>query len=250
MNENEKKEIEEMVKVLLDYKFSVKSEDFSYKDMCKVILNAGYRNVKDKVVLSKEDYEKLKSLYDTQQGAIMTSSIGDLPLTVEGLRKAVDEIARLIYVQTELQELNMEYYNNAKDLKRELKQARKEEYESKKKHLQSVLELSNNQLEKVVKENEELKRAIENLSAHAKINDERLHIRIKDQARKETAREILKAIKNHRNGIEDRLNDSVWEVSGTDLLEENLCGVVDEYGFFNILDDIAKEYGVEVEDER
>ena len=80
----------------------------------------------DSVILSKEEYEKLKSLYDTQQGAIMTSSIGDLPLTVEGLRKAVDEITRLIGVQTELQELNAKYYNEAKDLRRKLKQASKE----------------------------------------------------------------------------------------------------------------------------
>ena len=82
------------------------------------------------VVLSKEEYEKLKSLYDSQQGAYMTSSIGDLPLSVEGLRKAVDEISRLLIVQAELQELNSKYYNEAKDLRREVDrlkdQARKE----------------------------------------------------------------------------------------------------------------------------
>lgn len=80
----------------------------------------------DSVVLSREEYEMLKSLYDTQEGAIMTSSIGDLPLTVEGLRKAVDEITRLNRVETELQELNAKYYNEAKDLRRELKQTRKD----------------------------------------------------------------------------------------------------------------------------
>lgn len=80
----------------------------------------------DSVVLSREEYETLKSLYDTQKGAIMTSSVGDLPLTVEGLRKAVDEITRLNRVETELQELNAKYYNEAKDLRRELKQTRKE----------------------------------------------------------------------------------------------------------------------------
>ena len=91
------------------------------------LYNAGYRKIQDgTVVLSREEYEMLKSLYDTQKGAIMTSSIGDLPLTVEGLRKAVDEITRLNRVETELQELNAKYYNEAKDLRRELKQARKE----------------------------------------------------------------------------------------------------------------------------
>ena len=91
------------------------------------LYNAGYRKVdKDSVVLTRVDYEMLKSLYDTQKGAIMTSSIGDLPLTIGGLRKAVDEITRLNRVETELQELNAKYYNEAKDLRRELKQARKE----------------------------------------------------------------------------------------------------------------------------
>ena len=61
--------------------------------------------------------ERLTSLYDGKHG-IMTSSIGDLPLTVEGLRKAVDEISRLLIVQEELQELNAKYYNEAKDLRR------------------------------------------------------------------------------------------------------------------------------------
>lgn len=84
------------------------------------------KTIEDSVVLSREEYEMLKSLYDTQKGAIMTSSIGDLPLTVEGLRKAVDEITRLNRVETELQELNAKYYNEAKDLRRELKQTRKE----------------------------------------------------------------------------------------------------------------------------
>ena len=93
----------------------------------EALYNAGYRKVdKDSVVLTRVDYEMLKSLYDTQKGAIMTSSIGDLPLTIGGLRKAVDEITRLNRVETELQELNAKYYNEAKDLRRELKQTRKE----------------------------------------------------------------------------------------------------------------------------
>lgn len=93
----------------------------------EALYEAGYRKIdKDSVVMSREEYEMLKSLYDTQKGAIMTSSIGDLPLTVEGLRKAVDEITRLNRVETELQELNAKYYNEAKDLRRELKQTCKE----------------------------------------------------------------------------------------------------------------------------
>ena len=98
-------------------------------DRCqaKLLIEKGYQKLpKDSVVLSREEYEKLKSLYDNQKGAYMTSNIGDLPLTVEGLRKAVDEITRLNRVEAELQELNAKYYNEAKDLRRELKQACKE----------------------------------------------------------------------------------------------------------------------------
>ena len=109
------------------------------KDVCEVLDEVDIKGIarelyekdcrklpEDSVVLSREEYEMLKSLYDTQKGAIMTSSVGDLPLTVEGLRKAVDEITRLNRVETELQELNAKYYNEAKDLRRELKQTRKD----------------------------------------------------------------------------------------------------------------------------
>lgn len=117
-------QIEEMAKII-DEMYNVYTT--TAEDIAEGLYNAGYRKIQDgTVVLSREEYEMLKSLYDTQKGAIMTSSIGDLPLTVEGLRKAVDEITRLNRVETELQELNAKYYNEAKDLRRELKQTRKE----------------------------------------------------------------------------------------------------------------------------
>ena len=103
------------------------TDQLDKSEVASVLYGNNYRKLpEDSVVLSREEYEMLKSLYDTQKGAIMTSSIGDLPLTVEGLRKAVDEITRLNRVETELQELNAKYYNEAKDLRRELKQTRKE----------------------------------------------------------------------------------------------------------------------------
>ena len=117
-------QIEEMAKIV-DEMYNVYTT--TADDIADGLYNAGYRKVdKDSVVLTRVDYEMLKSLYDTQKGAIMTSSIGDLPLTIGGLRKAVDEITRLNRVETELQELNAKYYNEAKDLRRELKQTRKE----------------------------------------------------------------------------------------------------------------------------
>ena len=103
------------------------TDQLDKSEVASVLYGNNYRKLpEDSVVLSREEYEMLKSLYDTQKGAIMTSSIGDLPLTVEGLRKAVDEITRLNRVETELQELNAKDYNEAKDLRRELKQTRKD----------------------------------------------------------------------------------------------------------------------------
>lgn len=105
-----------------------KPKEVQDKDIADFIKDINYIRsyLQDSIVLSREEYEKLRSLYDCEQGSYMTSNIGDLPLTVEGLRKAVDEITRLNKVETELQELNIKYYNEAKDLRRELKQARKE----------------------------------------------------------------------------------------------------------------------------
>lgn len=76
-----------------------------------------YHDVKDLIQRQNAEIERLTSLYDGQS-AYMTSSIGELPLTVEGLRKAVDEISRLLIVQGELQTYNAKYYNKAKDLRR------------------------------------------------------------------------------------------------------------------------------------
>ena len=83
----------------------------------------------------KAEIERLTNLYDGQSG-FMTSSMGDLPLTVAGLRKAVDEISRLLAVQTELQELNAKYYNEAKDLRREKAELKKQVDELKERYLE------------------------------------------------------------------------------------------------------------------
>ena len=61
------------------------------------------------VVLLKEEYEKLKSLYDSHKDVYMISNIGNLPLTVESLRRAVNEITELDKTRCELLELNEKY---------------------------------------------------------------------------------------------------------------------------------------------
>ena len=118
-----------------------KPKEMQDKDIADFIKDINYIRsyLQDTVVLSREEYEKLRSLYDCEQCSYMTSSIGDLPLTVEGLRKAVDEITRLNRVEAELQELNIKYYNEAKDLRRELKQARKETAEKYHKAMRKVI---------------------------------------------------------------------------------------------------------------
>lgn len=120
---NKEQQIEEMTTVISNYakKYDWGLFEFECENLAFSLHKLGYKKLhEDSVVLSREEYKKLKSLYDTQKGAIMTSKIGDLPLTTAGLRKAVDEITRLNNVEAELQELNIKYYNEAKDLRRKL----------------------------------------------------------------------------------------------------------------------------------
>lgn len=158
------------------------------KVIAEELYNAGYRKIPEgSVVLSKEEYEKMKSLYDCGNG-YMTSQIGDLPLTVESLRKAVDEITRLNRVEAELQELNAKYYNEAKDLRRK----------------------------------------VNRLEAHAKINDAHLHIRWTEQARKETAKEFA-------------------EKFISELIQRRLITKKEDLYFemLELKDELFKQYGVE-----
>lgn len=99
---------------------SFNGNDFDHiaEQTAEALYNAGYRKIPEgAVVLTKEEYEKL-----FKDGfGIMTSHIGDLEINPEGMRKAVDEIARLIRVQNELQVINAKYYNEAKDLRRNMR---------------------------------------------------------------------------------------------------------------------------------
>lgn len=59
MNENKQKEIEEMAKDIEKYVVRDWSKVL-YIGSAEALYNAGYRNAKDKVVLSKEEYEELR----------------------------------------------------------------------------------------------------------------------------------------------------------------------------------------------
>ena len=167
-----------------------------------------FGNWKVKFFKAQEEIERLTSLYDGKSG-FMTSSIGDLPLTVEGLRKAVDEISRLLVVQAELQELNAEYYNEAKDLRRENAELQKQVDELKERNywLESEHEY---QCEKSYFEGVEKGR---------------------EKAVKDTAKEIIDDVKDCMRCFED--DDDGY------LLKK--C----EFEFF--MREIAKRKGVEVE---
>lgn len=111
-------------------------------------------NALDLIRRQKAEIERLTSLYDGKSG-FMTSSIGDLPLTVDGLRKAVDEIARLYRVQAELQEYNEKNFNDAKDLRRKNADLQKE-VERLTEEIKSIKAMSAEQ----VVESEKLKKSI------------------------------------------------------------------------------------------
>ena len=90
--------------------------------VAEVLYNVGYRKLpEDSIVLSKKEYEKIKSLYDSQKGVYMPSNIGNLPLTVESLRRAVNEITELDKTRSELLELNDKYCEEIKELNNLLK---------------------------------------------------------------------------------------------------------------------------------
>ena len=88
----ERNEIKDIMK-LLDKCVSLNP---MYKsEVASVLYGNNYRKLpEDSVVLSREEYEMLKRLYDTQKGAIMTSSVGDLPLQeqIAEMAKIVDEM--------------------------------------------------------------------------------------------------------------------------------------------------------------
>jgi rubrerythrin len=91
----------------------------------------------------------------------------------------------------------------------------REEYNKKKKHLESVLELSSTQFEKVVRENEKLNNKIEVLRETITWYDNDIK-----KIRKETAEKIFKELK------------------------VKLKGVVG----LNYLDELAKQYGVDIKE--
>ena len=109
----------------------------------------------------------------------------------------------------------------------------REEYEKKKTHLQNVLELSNSQFEKVVKENESLERLlslIDDIPKENLLDVDKAIETIKAKERKETAEKILKRIK------EIYTIDTGW----TDWYDDSFFGA--EYK------KLAKQFGVEIKE--
>ena len=106
-----------------------------------------------------------------------------------------------------------------------------------------------NEWEKVVKENEKLQYYNDKLSQGIYYgNGEQFCNRLKlaeQEARKETAREICEKIKSRFNASEYRTNTKRKTIKVEELCEQ-MDWVLHKVGI-NIIDEIAKEYGVEVE---
>ena len=68
-------------------------------------------------------YRHAKALYDTGHRKVPENAV---ILTLEERDKEMKEIARLNRVETELQELTIKYYNEAKDLRREVAELKAE----------------------------------------------------------------------------------------------------------------------------
>lgn len=130
--QDSKKQIDEMAKIIFEKAFEnyetsgsveidteVRRRCYSaFLVYCEAIFNAGYRKIHEgAVVLTREE---AVDLFNSKASGFMTSAIGDIPLNIDGMRKLVDEVSRLLIVQGELQDLNAKYYNEAKDLRRKL----------------------------------------------------------------------------------------------------------------------------------
>ena len=68
-------------------------------------------------------YRHAKALYDTGHRKVPENAV---ILTLEEREKEMKEIARLNRVEIELQELNIKYYNEAKNLRREVAELKAE----------------------------------------------------------------------------------------------------------------------------
>lgn len=203
--------------------------------------------------------ERLTSLYNGQSG-FMTSSIGDLPLTVEGLRNAVDEISRLLIVQGELQDLNAKYYNEAKDLRRENaeQKAEIERLDKVVKHHQGLIEdgklVSSKEIERLTEESDEMfdRHAKENQAASILIeqrNNEIAELQKKVDILQESHYITYeRAVKTTAQKI---LQDLFYFIDGNNFwLEEtgNQVFLIKENDALNFMRKKASEYEVEVEE--
>jgi hypothetical protein len=109
----------EVIKEIQDYMLSATNmtaeEAYSFAFRC---WQCNFKKIPENaVVLTREE---AVDLFNSKASGFMTSAIGDIPLNIDGMRKLVDEVSRLLIVQGELQDLNVKYYNDAKDLRRKL----------------------------------------------------------------------------------------------------------------------------------
>lgn len=96
---------------LLGIRIKDRGEHCQAYNYAEKFYNAGYRKIdENSVVLTREEHQKYCAY----------------KIIEPQIRGCLDREIKLEKANTELQELNAKYYNEAKDLRRELKQARKE----------------------------------------------------------------------------------------------------------------------------
>ena len=101
---NDKKQIEEMVRVYCDYcQNQIGERDCEYKlskqcsvfDECEIFFNAGYRNCKDKVVLTREEEKGLRrelKITQTQRNELSERNIQLLNKVDQACKETAREI--------------------------------------------------------------------------------------------------------------------------------------------------------------
>ena len=167
-------------------------------EVASVLYGNNYRKLpEDSVVLSREEYEMLKGLYDTQKGAIMTSSVGDLPLQEQIAEMAVIGCVR-----------NPQAHTAGECAKCDFKQGQCNAY----KHAEALY----NAGYRKIPENAVVLTKEEYIDLSRNYVTEQI-----EKARKETAKEILSRIKLYATGSKTDLIVLIDEIAKANGVEVN-----------------------------
>ena len=83
---------------------------------------------------------------------------------------------------------------------------------------------------------------------HLKDENDRLTKQLENSKETIIVKEFVEKLKEKIEFREQELIISCNQIEGTDMCESDLFRTAREYGLYNIIDQLAKEYGVEVEE--